>query len=336
MRKIFILFFVFLTLIFPSCTKNPLKVDISDIKLSLSINRLDQRLFEVTPLNEVQLLPQLEEEFGEFFPLYNFQIIRLGDPNAPQYTGYLQTFLTDPMITQCKLAVDSAFADIHSITEELTTAFRYYKYHFPGKQIPQIYTYISGFNQSVVMAQGMLGIGLDNYLGADAAFYKQLALPQYKRINMHQQHISIDAMLGWAISEFPFDETNGTLLDNMIHQGKMLYFLDAMFPKKKDYQKMGYTPEQQEWCDDNEGAMWTFLVEKRELFKNDYMNTRKYISDGPYTSNFTDASPGKTGVWIGWQIVRHYMEKNPNISLSALMAETDALKILNQSGYAPN
>ena len=49
-------------------------------------------------------------------------------------------------------------------------------------------------------------------------------------------------------------------------------------------------------------------------------------------------SPWKTfkgAAWLGWQIVRKYMEENPKVTLAQLMAEKNAQKILTESKYKP-
>jgi hypothetical protein len=58
---------------------------------------------------------------------------------------------------------------------ELIKAFKYYQYHFPYKELPVIYTMISGFNQSVVTAENIIGVSLDKYLGRDYNYYHQLS-----------------------------------------------------------------------------------------------------------------------------------------------------------------
>jgi uncharacterized protein YjaZ len=45
-------------------------------------------------------------------------------------------------------------------------------------------------------------------------------------------------------------------------------------------------------------------------------------------------SPGNIGVYVGYQIVKKYMEKNTNISPTQLMA-LDAKKIYNEAKYKP-
>jgi gliding motility-associated lipoprotein GldB len=318
------------------CNQNPLKVDLSGVKVEIKIERLDQDLFTVTKENEKTTLPELQAKYGEFFTAYNQNVIALGNPNDPLYPDYLQTFLNDSMIVAAKAKCDSVFTDISPIEKRLQKAFSYYKYYFPGKRIPKVFTYISGFNQAVIMMPDALGISLDNYLGSDYRLYTQLALDKYKRENMFPEKIPFDAMFAWSFSEFEMDATQENLLSNMIYYGKLLYLLDAFFPDDPDYLKIGYKAEKLKWCEEHEEAMWTYLVENKQLYSNDRMTIVRFINPAPFTSTFTDESPGRTGVWIGWQIVRKFMKNHPEITASALMQENDCQKILNESRYAPH
>jgi hypothetical protein len=253
----------------------------------------------------------------------------------PEYPGFLQSFLTHPASVESKLKVDSVFPDTNAIEKEILLAFRYYKYHFPDKEVPHIYTCISGFNQSIIIDENILGISLDKYLGQDCELYKRLALHEYKRSNMYPGKIGTDAMQGWITSEMDIGDDKHNLIDNMIYHGKIMYLMDAMFPECSDYLKIGFTEEQIEWCVKNEALMWTYLIEERLLYSTDRMTLRRYLSPGPFSGGFTEHSPGKAGVWIGWQIVRKFMEKNEGMKLKDLIEENDHQKILAGSQYAP-
>ena len=61
----------------------------------------------------------------------------------------------------------------------------------------------------------------------------------------------------------------------------------------------------------------------------------KYLGEGPFTTEFSKNSPGRTGWWLGWQIVNAYMGANEGVSLSELMEITNVHKILTESGYKP-
>jgi gliding motility-associated lipoprotein GldB len=317
------------------CQRNPLKVDVSGIDLKLDIKRLDRDIFRLNTDNLSTTIPELKRTYGSFFDAYNENVIAIGDPSDSLYATYLNTFLTDSVRMLTRVKIDSAFSDLTVLEKKIEDGFRHYKYYFPKKTIPRVITIISGFNQSVVMTRNAIGISLDNYLGAKCPFYAMLALPEYKRESMRSDKIPTDVLYSWGISEFEFDESKNNLLSNMIYQGKMIYFLDAMFPDEPDYLKIGFQPEKLEWCIKNEPGMWTYLVEHKLLFDTERMNIVRFIGPAPFTSTFTKDSPGRTGVWLGWQIVKKYMKKNPGITLQALMAENDYQKILNESEYSP-
>ena len=333
MYKVFRLTLVII--IFSSCQSDPLKVNVSGIDLTLTIKRLDKDIFNVTTENKKIAIQKLRQTYGSFFDEYSENVIALGNPSDSLYGSYLNTFLTDSMRVMSKLKIDSAYLDLTDLEKKLEDGFRHYKYYYPGKMIPKVYTIISGFNQSVVMTNDAIGISLDNYLGTNCPFYMMLGLPEYKRENMYSDKIPTDVLYNWALSEFVFDESKNNMISNMIYQGKLLYFLDAMFPDQPAYIKIGYPADKLEWCIKNEAGMWTYLVEHKLLFTTDRMNIVRFIGPAPFTSVFTNASPGRTGSWLGWQIVKKYMKKNSSISLPTLMSDSDYQKILNDSGYSP-
>ena len=333
MYKVFRLFLVII--IFASCQSDPLKVNVSGIELRLDIKRLDRDIFNVTTENKEIAIRKLRQTYGSFFDEYNQNVIALGNPSDSLYGSYLNAFLTDSMRVMSKLKIDSAFVDLTDLEKKLEDGFRHYKYYFPAKLIPKVFTIISGFNQSVVITNDAIGISLDTYLGTNCPYYKMLGLPEYKRENMYSDKIPTDVLYNWAMSEFVFDESKNNMISNMIYQGKLLYFLDAMFPDEAANIKIGYPADKLEWCIKNEAGMWTYLVEHKLLFTTDWMNIVRFIGPAPFTSVFTNASPGRTGAWLGWQIVKKYMKKNSRISLVSLMSDNDYQKILNDSGYSP-
>ena len=152
---------------------------------------------------------------------------------------------------------------------------------------------------------------------------------------MHKHKLASDVVYAFAAMEFEKSKETTNLLSNMIYQGKLMYFVDALLPDLHDSLKIGYSAKQLEWCLNNEQQMWTYLVEQKMLYSNNRMDIVRYINDGPYTSSFPLESPARTGVWIGWQIVRQFMNKHPEISVQELMKNNDYQAILNASAYFP-
>jgi len=335
-RLKYLFFIIILPAILFSCKPNPLRVDISNINKDISVVRFDKELFSINAKDSINSLIALSNKYPEFFDLFTYKVIQIGGIGDTLFFERMKQFLNDTMILNVEKLVNTEFSDFETIKGQLNEAFKYFQFHFPEKEVPTVFAYNSGFNQSVVTAENIIGISLDKYLGRDCKYYKLLnSTPQYKILNMHKGKIVSDVIYAWGITEFENTTKVSTLLDNMIHQGKLMYFVDAMLPEMEDSLKIGYTSLQIDWCRRNESQMWSQLIENKMLYSNKRMDIIRYINNSPTTSGFPLESPGRTGVWIGWQIVREYMKKFPETTLSNLMQNIDYQQILNDSKYFP-
>ncbi len=316
-----------------SCAENKFKVDISNIELDLEIKRLDQDLLANYP--DTPNIAVLNQKYGQFFELYNQGVIAIGSTEQTAYKRLIVEFNKYCVNNGLQAKTDSVFPDFNTEKEEIINAFKHFKYYFPSKKTPNIYTFLSAFNQSVVSDEDMIGIGLDKYLGADCDFYKQLGWDNYKIRRMHKSMIPVDCLRALAIMEFPYKDSVDNLLNQMVHEGKIQYFLQAMFPEVPDTLKFAYSNTQLEWAEHNENKMWAYIVDSETLFTDDQLMIRKFVGDGPFTSVFQNNSAPRAGVYLGWKIVEKYMEKYPEISLAQLMENTDYQGILNTAAYRP-
>ncbi|MBT3207437.1 MAG: hypothetical protein HN704_10740 [Bacteroidetes bacterium] len=318
-----------------SCYQNIFDVDISDIDIDISIKRFDKDLFDIPVDSVMGKINFFENKYQDFFDLYNYEIIRIGGTNNSEFEERIKLFLTNETVSSSYIKSKDIFTDLAPIENDFTEAFKYYKYYFPNKEIPQIISFVSGFNHQVAIDSCLIGIGLDKYLGRNCELYAQLGLPRYMTNNMHPGKIATDCLLAWARSEFAFNDSITTLLSFMVYEGKLLYFLDAMFPNQTDNLKIGYSAEKLNWCKTNEENMWTFLIEQKLLYSHKKEDINRFIKDGPFTAAFMKESPARTGIYLGWQIVRNYMKNNPDKSLQDLMNENNYQNILSLSKYKP-
>lgn len=328
-------FLLLISVIMTGCSTSERKPDLDGIDARIEIMRLEKDLFAMDIDSIPDQLPEIEDKYDEFFEIFNHLIIRTGSPRSPVYNEQLLRFITDYDIYRLYKEVERVFPDLDNLEEELENAFRYFIYYFPDHQVPQVYTYISGFNQSVVTAEEILAIGLDKYLGSDNEFYFKLQLPNYQKMNMHPAKISSDCMIAWVMTEYEFNDNDDNLLSHMIYHGKLLYIADMLLPDQHDTLKAGFSLSQLEWCIENESRMWTYLVENKLLFSTDSRTISRFINEGPFTREFSVESPGRAAVWLGWQIVDTYMKRHNHISARELMLDTDYQGILNSARYRP-
>jgi len=330
-----ILYFLILVILtLSSCNRKKIP-DISGIDIECEIQRFDRELFEISKDSMDDKVTGLYSKYEDFFDIFGYYIISIGRPSSRDFSEYLQLFVNDPLNREVFDSVQNKFPDLTDIEEELSLAFKIFRYYYPDQEIPVAVSYVSRFNQPTFTVSNYIGIGLDMYLGSSSGFYKQMNLPEYRRRFMIPEKISSDALFTWTNASFPFNDSINNSLSNMIHQGKLLYFLSRLLPNQTDEMIIGYTSDQLNWCEKNAEQMWMYLIEHKLLFSQDPLVIRKLTGMAPFTSYFTDMSPGRAGVWIGWQIVKKYMQKSKHVSLQELMSNTDYESILRISGYNP-
>lgn len=319
-----------------SCGENRLKVDVSDIQIyPVKIGRFDQGFFALNADNISTSLPHLRGKYPGFTDLFVQNLLCPGGIKDSACVPEIIRFVNDKDMRTAYEDCQTVFPEMNRIEEQLTDVFRHYNYYYPNAKLPNVVAMMSGFNYAIAYADTSISIGLEMYLGSKSRFYDMYQFPGYIRANMRKEYIVKDLVHAWISKAFPEKGKSGTLLNEMIYKGKLLYLADALMPKEQDSIKIGFTQKQLDWCKENEGNMWGFLIKNKLLYSNDITVVTKFTGDAPFTTGFVKESPGRTGVWIGWQIVRRYMENNSKVTFDALMKEPDAQKILSNSKYKP-
>lgn len=308
---------------------NSLFVDSSDIpNVNLKIHRYGEALFEIDTAHLQSGLKEMQDEFKIFLG---------ADLDNPANVQQIYDFVSDSQLIYLYEKTREVYPNLNKVEDQLSDAFSRYLYFFPDQKLPAVYTYISDlyYEAAVFKADSALVVALDVYLGSDFPLYQHLGLPFYKIRRMDVANLPIDVMKEMYFSDLAVDYKQRTLLDRMIESGKMLYYLDAVMPNTADSLKVGYTSKKLDWAIKNEESVWAFLVGNELLYSTDYKTQTKLIQDGPFTTGFSNESPPRLGVFIGWQIVRSFMNQHDDVSLKQLLQMTDAQKILQESAYKP-
>ena len=316
MKKYFTI--VLLVVLMVSCDKKS-KVEkaVEAIPVALKVDRFDQAFFEAKP-NE---LANLKAEYPFFFP-----------------EGTLDAVWIDKMQNKDWRAlyaeVQKKFPDFNQQTIEIEDLFKHFKYYFPETVMPKIYTVIAemDYHNKAIYADDKLIIALELYLGKSHKFY---TFPEYLKQNFEERQMMPDIVSSFAVRKIP-PPSEKTLLANMIYYGKELYMKDIMLPNYTDAEKIGYTPEQITWSQENESYIWRYFIEEDLLFSTDAKLENRFVNMAPFSKFYLEIdneSPGRIGQWIGWQIVRSFMENN-EVSLQEML-KMDAKQIFERSKYKP-
>lgn len=318
MKKILLLFTC--TVILFSCnSKSETEKKIEEIPVSLKLSRFEKVFFE-TPVAD---LGKMKLSYPEFFPK---------DVPDSVWTNKM----TNPQWKELYKEVQKKYGDFKSEKEEIDAVFKHAKFYFPNTRLPEVITVISemDYNNKVIYTGDYLLIALELYLGKDHEFYKS-EFPAYIRQNFEASQIVPDVVTALSNNQIPEAE-NKNLLSQMIFAGKELYIKDLLIPDYSDADKIGYTPEQIQWCQENESYMWRFFIDESLLYNTDPKLANRFINKAPFSKFYLEIdneTPGRVGTWIGWQIVRAYAENN-KVDVKTLLT-TDVATIFNNSKYKP-
>jgi len=316
MKKYFAIIILFSLLV--SCDKKS-KVEkaVEEIPVELQVDRFDKAFFETKP-----------EDLGKLKAKYPFFFSDKYDDKV--WIEKLQNKDWRELYNE----VQKKYPDFEKQTTEIEELFKHIKYYFPETITPKVYTVIAemDYNSKAIYAKDKLIIALELYLGANHKFYQ---FPEYLKQNFEERQMMPDIVSSFAFTKIP-PPNDKTLLANMIYYGKELYLKDILLPNYTDAEKIGYKPDQITWCQENESYIWRFFIDENLLFDTDSRLPNRFINLAPFSKFYLEIdneSPGRVGQWVGWQIVRSFMENN-EISIQDML-KMDAKQIFEKSKYKP-
>ena len=314
MKRLFVLAIILLAI--ASCKKETVKkVDVSGIEVTVLVDRFEQKFYNADEVT----LQIVKNEYPYLFPPQNDSI-------------WLNKIKSEAELFKKSQEVFGNFVFEKSQIEDL---FKHVKYYHSSFKFPEIITLITNldYENKVVYADSLLFVSLDMYLSRDSEVYQDF--PLYLSRNFDKSHLIVD--IAESISEHYFTpRANRQFIDLMINEGKKMYMIDSYLPSISDAQKIGYDENKLEWVVANESQLWKYFVENKLLYSTDSNLYARFIANAPFSKFYIDIdkeSPGRIGVWLGWQIVRSYMNNN-NVTLHQLL-QTNADEIFKKSKYKP-
>jgi gliding motility-associated lipoprotein GldB len=305
-------------LLFWSCdNKTKIEKTIEETPVEVKVERFDKIFFETPPKD----LAKVKKQFPYFFSPQINDTVWINKMQAPIWR-------------EVYAEVQKKYSNIEGVKNEFETLFKHIKYYFPETKKPKVITLISDMDPSnkAIYADSLVIISLELYLGKDHKFYQ---FPKYIKQNFEEKQIMPDVVSSFSVGKIA-PPTDKNLLSRMVYFGKQLYLKDILLSEYTDADKIGYTPEQNVWCQENENYIWRYFIERQLLFSDEQKLSSRFIDPAPFSKFYLEIdndSPGQVGCWIGWQIVRSYMTNN-DVTVAQLL-KTDAKEIFEKSKYKP-
>lgn len=213
-------------------------------------------------------------------------------------------------------------------------------YHLSGK-LPEmtwkeIYGGVSTYNQSILMTDTIMLVGLNHYLGEDYPAYAYFE--PYQRVVKTERHLPYDITEAMIIGRYPYVENeSSSLLNRMLYDGAITYILMTSLPGADLSEAMGYTREQTEWMMKNEGNVWRRIIEQGYLYSTDGSMASRLCRPAPASPAIHPDAPGAACRFIGYRIVDAYMQSHPDFEVAKLLSPEfyNSTSSLVDAGYSP-
>lgn len=303
------------------------KEDVRIVRLDIPESEFIISGSDLSAQEMTMLLPQGVKNLYE-------DVLNIGSVAAPNVAESFRDYFTqDPVRMQLVKDVEHRFKDLSSLTQDLGTTFRRLQEEVPGINVPTFYTQISGFNQSIVVDDSIIGISLDKYMGADYKPYHKIFYQQQIE-QMEPSHIAADCLTFWIASEFPLPSSGkNRLLDMMIHFGKInwaVYKITEGKPKDNAYVFIDNHHKYDLIWDKLSKTLFT----RKYLISGDEHTVRDIMFGQPGQQHAPESGISASGIAAGVKIVDDYMKRHPSRTLKQLLTCTDYQKIFAEAGYS--
>ncbi len=306
----------FLSLLFSCNDNDKVAGEVAKVNVDFKISRFDKEFSNANP----EELPRLRKKYPYLFP-------------APDSVWVKK--MQDTIQVELSSEVEKTFADFDNVSTELEMFFKHMKYYFPKFKEPHVITVTNDvdYQNRIILADSLLFISLDNYLGHEHKFYR--SIQKYLAARMDKKFITSD-VANVYFNTMVSSVKDRSFLAQMIYYGKALYIKDKLMPSASDAQKIGYTSSQIDWANANEEPIWRNFIENELLYSTDNRLALRFLDPAPFSKfglELDNESPGRIGRYVGWQIVRAFMDNN-NVSINQLL-NLSGEEIFKKSNYKP-
>lgn len=228
-------------------------------------------------------------------------------------------------------------ADFSKEKKALEQLFGAIKHYFPETPLPKIITLTNDvdYKNNILLTPEYLLLSLDCFLGTGHHFYQDI--PKFICKDFSPEKIPYHVALKFAQQKIKYPDAR-TFLSQMILYGKRLFLVEQLLASYPQETITNYSSQELKWAEENETFIWRYFVEKEFLFSTDKTLFKRFIYPAPFSKFYLQIdseSPDRLGVYIGYQIVKNFNTKYPEISLEEIL-NMDSTLLFNKSNYKPN
>ncbi len=317
-----IFFTSLLLLVLFACSNDPLDIDTSKVKMDISYIDMDEAFRISDSAALVKLVNSYKNEIQDVYEYEFGHCLNIGDVSDSSVFSAVSDFLADKYIKRLEQQIAGQFKDKSTIQTKITGGFTYLKAHFPTEKYPKHVVFLNSlFRSSAASFESDVAVGLEQYLGPKTDVIEELPTNEYYqwyKDGMEAKFLERDVLASWISANHIPAPKSGSLSEFMIYWGKVIYFVEASFPDTDKEIILRYSKADYEWALENESSFWDYLVDQNLLFVLDERTKANMLQEGPFTPGLPEKGPDRLGQFLGWRMVKQYMENHSDLPLSKL------------------
>ncbi len=241
------------------------------------------------------------------------------DADSTDRTSELLSLKDTPAFQIFGPDVTKRLPDMADIEQTIGTASQNAAALLPKTKLSRIYGVISPYRQGVIISDSTALVALNLYLGPDYAGYQ--GFENYFKATRRAERIPYDVMEGVIASAYPYKrQKDETALSKMIYNGALIHALIRTIPSANLSEAIGVGQDDLTWFDNNEAQLWRTIIDKDLLYDTSEIEASKLISPAPSTMNISPSVPARAGRYIGYRIVKSYVERHPETAITTLLS----------------
>lgn len=240
-------------------------------------------------------------------------MLNMGHPDDSAFIKYVNSDAVKMFTPE----VEKNFSDISDLEQILGCIKVNLSKELPQVKFYDIYSIVSPYRQSMYIADSTVLLALNHYLGKSHNAYD--GFDEYVKKTKEPQNIPYDVLEALIGTFIPFETSgNDLVLAKMLYAGAVVEAKMQIVPNASLEKALEYDKEELDWVEENELNLWNSLVSKDLLYSTAYFDFKQLLFPSPNTSVLHNDAPGRVGVYLGYKIVKSYLEKNQNTTLQML------------------
>lgn len=178
---------------------------------------------------------------------------------------------------------------------------------------------IWGRPRSIVFADSVMLIALNHYLGSEHPAYS--SLPAYRRQAKNMKMLPYDIAESMVATAYPYEQTDSSsVINRLVYEGALAEAKMKLVKNSSLNEALGYNNDELQWLADNEREIWRKMLSSHMIFDRSETMADRLVSPSPFTTVISPDAPGRAGRYIGYKIVKSYLDSHSDAQLSDVLS----------------